>query len=55
MKQRDLIYSDTITIRVTEQMHETIDELAEVDERTLSKMTKILLREALQSRGKDVQ
>ena len=55
MKQIDLIYSEAITIRVTEQMHEAIDELAEADERTLSKMTKMLLREALHARGKDVQ
>ena len=55
MKQRELIYSEAITIRVTEQMHENIDEMAEKEERSLSSMTKILLRNALSMRGKEVQ
>lgn len=52
-KLRELIFDSTITIRTTNNMTDTIDDIASREHRTLSSMTKILISEALSVRAKE--
>lgn len=54
-KIRELIFDATMTIRVTDKMHDVIDVMAANEVRTLSSMAKILLSEALANRAEKTE
>ena len=50
MKKKNLIQ---YFIRITEEMRNEIDSLCEIEDRNMSNMTRILIKEALHNRKKD--